>query len=175
MPKEQQPRPTSPSLQETFGFIERELRDYQLSHSRLLSLIDDPRTTIHTLTIDYNNYGEWLFLTLSRPTGKERQLVTFYGLGFHEHRECWYTNQWFWYRANSFPETLRKTVSKVETRRQIEARLAEVSRYAQEAPEPSSHAALFALIADLTDEDGALAELDDMDEDMLDWLSGEEE
>lgn len=175
MPKEQQPQPPATSLRDVFGFSNHEMLDYRLSHKRLMELIDDDRSVVHSVSLDYNNYGEWLFVTLSLPAGDKRHVVTFYGLGFHEYRERWYTDQWFWYRAHNFPDTMKQRVSKAETRRRIDESHERVSGSAKDAPEPSSHAALFALIADLTDEDGALAELDDLGEDIIDRLAGDSE
>ena len=174
MAKEQQPTPSVSSLKDAFGFTEREARDYTVTHKRLLNLVNDPQSTVHTIELDYNNYGEFQFVTLSRTAGEKQHTITLYGLGFHEHRECWYTNQWRWYRTQALGKRLSRKLSKGYARKIIEDRRAEVQRYATDSSEPSSHAALFSLIADLTDEDGAMAELDDLSG-LIDWLAGDEE
>ena len=44
--------------------------------------------------------------------------MTFYGLGFHEHRERWITDEWFWYQANLTPELYSKQLSREEVQSQ---------------------------------------------------------
>jgi hypothetical protein len=154
-----------------YGFTEKEDLWDRVSDQRFHELIDEPQTTIHQITIDSNNYGEFLFVATSRPVGDRRVCITFYGQGFHEHRERWYTNEWSWYEAHGFPETLEKSIPKDEARELIEERRREIAPYAIDQPQ-SGRARLFEMLADLTDEDGAYAELEDMN-DLADWLGGD--
>ena len=60
-----------------FGFTEREKLWDRVSDERMRALVFDDNTTIHQLTIDGNNYGEFLFLTVSRPAQQGRECITF--------------------------------------------------------------------------------------------------
>lgn len=74
--------------------------------------------------------------------------------------------------VNQSQEKLKQTLSTDEAKRLIEERRVEIALYAVEEPR-SSHARLYGMLADLTDEDGALTELDDLG-DATDWLLGSE-
>ena len=89
-----------PSL-EGFGFSESEKLWDRVSDERFREMIFDPQTTVHRVTIDSNNYGEFLFLTASRSISKGRECITYWGYGLQEYREKWLTQQWFWYRTST--------------------------------------------------------------------------
>jgi hypothetical protein len=162
------PRPSPTS--ETFGFTEREDLFDRVSDQRLREILSDERTLIHDISEDYNNYGEFLFVNVSRPSPAGRLSVTFYGLGFHEFRERWYVDEWHWYRANPHTERLENTIAKAEADRIIEERRVAIAPYVRQQPR-SGRARLFEMLADITDEDGAYAELEDMG-DLAEWLGG---
>lgn len=149
----------SPDL---FGLTETEQRYYQISHARLLALLHDPQTTVHRVTLDHNNYGDYLFITLSRTEKDIRRAITFYGLGYHRYREAWVKDTWHWYEHHPIDRLYQEAVSKDEALVQIEARHAEI---AQEpvSQDPSDRAVLFALLGDLADDDFAQSELEDWD------------
>lgn len=44
-------------------------------------LLNVPPTTIHKVDVDSNNYGEFLFVTVSRPEEEGPQLLTFLDWG----------------------------------------------------------------------------------------------
>ncbi len=160
--KEQTPHPHQP-----FAFTERERLFDRLSHPRFEALLRDEQTTIHDVKLDTNLYGEFLFVTLSHQQAAERQALTFFGLGFHEHRERWLTT-WSWYETDLRGERQKSRLDKPQVLEQIAARHAEVVSYG--TPHQSSkRAQLYTLLADLTDEDGALSEMEDLD----DWLLDE--
>lgn len=71
MTSKEQPQPPNP-----FGLTEHEKLWDQVSDERLRALIEDPATTIHKLDVDANNYGEFVFVTLSREEEGQRQLLT---------------------------------------------------------------------------------------------------
>jgi hypothetical protein len=87
-----------------------------VSDERFRTLLDDERTTIHQIDLSANNYGEFLFVTLSlpeqasQPVGQRASVVTFFGLGFHDYRERWIIAEWFWYEAFSRPELVEQTL-----------------------------------------------------------------
>lgn len=160
--KEQTPPPDQP-----FTFTEREMLFDRLSHSRFEVMLREKQTTIHEVKLDTNRYGEFLFVTVSRQQAEKRQALTFFGLGFHEHRERWLTD-WSWYETDLRGERQAQHLEKQAALKAISARHAEVASYVTNNP-PSRRAQLYTLLADLTDEDGALSEL----EDLGDWLLDE--
>ena len=156
MTKEQrQPSP------EGFAFTENEELFYRVSHERFTNMVFGQGTTIHKITIDGNNYGEFLFLTASRPTGEGRECISFWGLGLHEHRDRWLTQEWFFHRSNQFPDTMKQALSQEEAEQLIQARQEDIAPYVTKRDQ-SRCGQLFETLADLTDEDGAWAEMEDM-------------
>ena len=146
---------------EGFGLTDNEKLFDRVSHERFMALVFDENTTIHQLTIDGNNYGEFLFLTVSRPAEQGRECITFWGLGMHEYRERWLTKEWFWYRANQFPQTMKQKLSKEETEELLQARQEDIAPYVTE-PRQSRRGQLFEMLADISDEDGAYSEIEDL-------------
>lgn len=149
-------------LEDVFGFSRNEILYYQVSDKRFRAIIDDENTTVHQVNISENNYGEFLFVTTSRAGNNGRVLVSFYGLGHHEHREQWFTDSWFFYQSNPFSKVLKEQLEPDEVQFLLQERRSDIAPYATEH-NPSQRAQLFAMIADLTDEDGALSEMDDIE------------
>lgn len=150
---------------ETFGLTEHERLWDRVGHARFLQILSDSNTTVHALEESHNNYGEYLFVTLSRPGTHQRIFLTFYGLGYHEYRERWVYQEWYWYEPVKGAELAQKSVPLQDARWLIEARYHEIQDQALQA-EQSSRGRIFELLADLTDEDGAWAEM----QDLPDWL-----
>jgi hypothetical protein len=150
---------------EGFDFTENEKLFYKVNNERLMEIIFDDKTTIHKANIDSNNYGEYLFLTTSRATAEGRECVSFWGFGFHEYRDRWLTNEWFWYRANQFPELMRQELAREEVEELIKTRLQEIAPYITDSKQ-SQRGQLFEMLAEMTDEDGAYSALDELEE----WL-----
>lgn len=155
----------------TFAFSESELLNCQITHARLLRLLHEPSTTVLAMKEATNSYGEFLFVTVAAfvpriacamPEQVSRFTLTFWGLGFHDARECWLTDLWRWHEAQ-FADPDAPVLNKAEYFRQIEARLKACQEEAVQAPAPSGRAAAFAFFAELGDEDGALTELDDLE------------
>ncbi len=155
-----------------FGLTEREDLYNRVSHARFQAVLTDEQTTVHSIAEDSNNYGEFLFVSLSRQCSQFPLMVTFYGLGYHDQRERWITDSWFWYEANLFPDRLWSSIPKEKALKLIAERQAAIQPYVTNEPQ-SPRARLFELLADLTDEDGAYTEMEDLG-DMADWLGGEE-
>ena len=86
-----------------------------MSDRRFRAMLADEQTTIHKVEQDSNSFGEFLFITVSRPEAGKPQFWTFYGMGFHEFRERWYTQEWAWFHAHPFPETKEQRVSRETT------------------------------------------------------------
>lgn len=162
-------RPVQPKPEDIFGFTEREKLFDRVSHTRLLEIVSDAATTVHKIEESYNNYGGFLFVTVSRSNGERRILVTFWGQGLHEGRERWLMDEWFWYQAHPFPPTLEQRIPNDQARQQIEQHRATISAEAKEEQQ-TKRGQIFELIADLTDEDGAWAEMQDLPW----WLLGDD-
>ena len=114
-----------------------------------------------------------MFITTSRPGEKGRIYMTFYGLGYHEHRERWITEEWYWYQANPHPKLIRNKLEKEAAQELLEQRMEEISPHISDKTQ-TNRGQLFEMLADLTDEDGALAEIHDLGH-LADWLLGCEE
>jgi hypothetical protein len=147
---------------ETFGLTEKEHLYWRVSQERFKNILEDGQTMIHKIMESNNNFGEFLFVTASRPGNKGRIAMTFYGLGYHEYRERWLTDEWFWYQAEFQTEMLEKPLEKTEAEKLIQQRRDQI---APEIPlhDQTERGQFFELLADLTDEDGALAEMEDLD------------
>ena len=135
---------------------------------RFKEILSNEDTIIHTAHESSNNYGEFLFVTVSRPAGQQRIFMTFYGLGYHEQRERWITKEWFWYQAEPYHDVLEKKVTKKEAHELLKQRLEEIAPYVGRYTQ-SERGKLFEILADITDEDGALAEMEDL-ESLDNWL-----
>jgi hypothetical protein len=144
-----------------FEFTQNETLFSQLHHDRFLALLKAPETTILQATLSTNLYGEFLFITLRYAPGHQpAQVLTFYGLGYHDQRERWITESWSWYPAHE-----RETgapLAKAEVQRLIAERQTEIGSSIGERRQ-SKRAQFFEMLADLTDEDGALAEMEDLE------------
>jgi hypothetical protein len=132
-----------------------------MNQERFSELLEDEQTTVHSAEESENNYGEFLFVTASRLGTGQRICMTFYGLGFHEYRERWFTDEWFWYQTPSFREVIVHIVPKEEAQAIIQQRLESISPYVKSGTQ-SARGRLFEMLANLTDEDGAYAELQEL-------------
>ncbi len=160
MTPEQFHSPTPKRPYEIFGFTERESLYWRVTQARFDEILADKETLIHGIKPSSNDYGEFLFVTTSRPGINERLAMTFYGLGYHDHRERWITDEWFWYQTSLDAKTKQETIKKEEAKKIIEQRRDEIAPYLRDA-EQTEYGRLFEILADLTDEDGALAEMED--------------
>src|SRR5258708_33588274 len=151
---------TQPS--EGFDFTEREQLNERISDKRFRAILADERTAVHHIEVSTNSFGEFLFVTVSQPVGQERQFVTMWGAGYHEYRERWLTNEWRWYQTQEFRQMIPQKIAPEDAQALIQARLDEIAPSVT-PPAQSKRAKLFEMIADLTDEDGAISELEDLD------------
>ena len=90
--------------------------------------------------------------------------MTFYGLGYHQHRERWLHEEWFWYQTSTNPDLLRQRIDKEKAKEILEQRLADIRPYLDDETQSERGKLFDDLLADLTDEDGALAEMEDLEE-----------
>lgn len=82
-------------------------------------------------------------------------------LPYHEYREKWITQEWNWYQSVRGGELEHESVAKQAAKQQIQARYQEMQGYASRDTQ-TRRGQLFEMIADLTDDDGALAEMEDL-------------
>lgn len=143
-----------------FSFTERENLYDQVSHDRLMPLVMQPDVDIHEVKEDSNSFGEYLFVTVSCRTEQPKKFYTFWGLGYHDQRERWIVDSWQWY-VSSRKEASLPVLPKGEAYTRIKEREAFVRSHITPADQ-SPRAKLYELLADLTDEDGALSELEDL-------------
>lgn len=156
--------PERPHRHELYNFTEQERLWDRVSHERLLAILQDEHTTISKVELASNSYGEFLFVSTHRSREGQQVHITFWGLGYHEYRDRWLTDTWFWHE--SYPSRQPEQKVDLETAQTlIRERQEEVVQYAADAQQ-SQRGQLFEMLADLTDDDGALADFDDM----ADWL-----
>ena len=157
----EKPEPVKP--EDVYGLTEKERLYYRVPDARFQEILDDEQTAIHDVQISTNNYSEFLFVHTSRPGGEGRKCVTFYGLGLHELRKRWITDEWFYYRWNPPPQSqvLEQTLSREQVRENIRQRRDELAHYGTPDAQ-SSHGWFYEMLADLTDDDAALTELEDL-------------
>ena len=156
---------------EVFGLSDQEQLKWRVSQERFDEIINDKQTMIHSIRESSNNYGEFLFVTTSRPGEQSRICMTFYGLGYHEYRERWVTGEWFWYQSNLFPDQLQQQLTREEAEELIKQRREDISLYVKKDTQ-TERGRVFEMLADLTDEDSAYAEMQDLD-DLSDWLDSD--
>ena len=162
MSQERTPTPAHQRPYEVYGFTERECLYRLVNHDRFTAILVDERTMIHHVQESSNNFGDFLFVTTSREGRNGRTSMTFFGLGFHEYRERWFTDEWYWYQSNFHPNLLQERLSNEEAQELIQQRLEDIRPEITETIQ-SDRGRLFELLADLTDEDGAWAEIQDIE------------
>jgi len=162
MNHEQLPQPAQSKPAETFGFSENEQLFWRVNQDRFQELISDEQTIIHNAIESHNNYGDFFFVTASRPGAEGRIAMTFYGLGYHDYRERWIDKEWFWYQTDWKPEKDKEVISKAEFAEILQKRMDEIGSLIQFDTQ-SQLGEMFEILADLTDEDGALAEMEDLE------------
>lgn len=170
MSAEQDQPSRTPGPAEEFGLTDQERLYDRVSHTRFMTFLDEPVTAIHRLEESYNNYGEYLFVTLSRPGSSRRIYISFWGLGYHEYRERWIADEWFWYEATPRADFDEQPLLMEEVKRQIEERYQTIKGYASQDTQ-TRRGQVFEMLADITDEDGAFSEM----EDLPDWLLDEDD
>ena len=146
---------------ESAGLSENEKLFSRISDKRLRQLISKPSTTIQEAKLSSNNYGEFLFVTLGLTSGDKQDWYTFYGLGHHEQRDRYLLDEWHFYPGTP-PSSTSKPLSSAEVLQFMDERQAEVHTWAQAHEGQSREGQLFEMIADLTDDDGAIAEFEDL-------------
>jgi hypothetical protein len=125
-----------------------------------MRLLQRNDVAVHAVKSDHNAYGEFLFVRASRRAQAPR-LYTFYGLGYHEYRERWYVDMWRFFENTQLDAANMPTLPKPKVLQLIAEREADIRSHAQPSRQ-SGQAQLYELLAELTDDDGALAEMEDL-------------
>ena len=175
MKHERKIQPAQQRPYEVYGFTENERLYWRVNQERFDAILQDEQTFIHEIKESSNSYGEFLFVTTSRPSDQGRVGMSFYGLGHHDYRERWFTKEWYWYQTNIQPNMVGQQISKEETAEMLRQRLEDIRPYIEEENTQTERGRLFELLADLTDEDGALAELQDLGDDWERLMGGTDE
>jgi hypothetical protein len=159
---EHEPKPLYYDISQAFGFTEQEVLYTRISDERFQQLLDDEQTTIHQVILSTNNYGEFMFVTASRPGETTRQTITMWSLGLHEYRERWVIDEWFWYPAPTLPGQERDIIPKEDVEKVLAQRRDEIAHYG--TPDiQTRRGKLFEYLADLSDEDFAWSEIEDLE------------
>lgn len=169
MSLEHSPVPAPKEPHEIYGLTEQENLFSRVNQKRFQEIINDENTIIHTIQESSNGFGEFLFVATSRPGDQGRVALTFYGQGYHEHRERWILNEWFWYESTTYPEKVQQKVEKDKASELIQQHMDGIQPYIQKDIQ-TERGRLFETLADLTDEDGALTEMEDL-ESLNGWLA----
>ena len=144
-----------------FNFSEREQLYERISDERFKAFLTHEATTVHQIEFSSNNYGEFLFVTMSRKVREDRVFTTFWGLGYHESRERWLTQEWRYYATTQMLHQIPQKIAPEDAQALVDARREEISPYVGEDTQ-TERGKLFEMLADLTDEDGAYTELEDL-------------
>ena len=146
---------------EVFGITDEEVSRRRVNNESLNEILSNNNTSVHSVQISSNLYGEFLFLTCNRGIGAKRACMTFYGLGYHKYRERWLSEEWFCYHIPPSLVAGHKTVSKEDTEEVLAQRLADIRPHLVENTQ-TERGRQFGILADLTDDDVALSVLRDL-------------
>lgn len=137
--------------------------DLTISHARMTWIVNDGHTRIIRTSYDSNNYGEFIFVTIADPDTKFA--LDFYGRGYHEYRGIYYYD---WCGSvNMHNEIFYKDKWQADLRDEFYD-LLETYPAPYPKPKPDKQQQLFAVLADMTDDDGAITEMEDYD--FGDWF-----
>jgi hypothetical protein len=130
------------------------------STETILSLLNRDDVTIYESHESENDYGEFLFVTYTVGDA----WWTSFGLGYNWNRERTVLG-WESYTTSEYNRktALNKAVVLAEIVARHEEKQADFM--AEQSKPQSRHGILYSMIADLTDEDGAMAEMQDLNVD----------
>lgn len=146
---------------ENFGLTEHETLWYRVSDERFRQILHDPQSSVKRVELSTNNYGEFLFVTVDRSTDATAICITFFGLGLHEQRDRWIAGEWFWYQSDASLSAKRESIPLDKVIEAIEARTHDIAPYVAQQNQ-SREGRFFETIADLTDDDSATTEIEDL-------------
>ena len=87
--------------------------------------------------------------------------MTFFGLGYHKYRERWLSNEWFWYQTPASTVSPSDEISFEEGQEIFAERIEVISPHLEKDTQTET-GRMFETIADMTDDDAAIAEMQDI-------------
>ena len=120
---------------EVFGLDKTEVAQMRVMAEKFKQILADKNTTIRTIEVKANQFGEFLYLTASHRRGRQQVTMTFFGLGYHQHRERWITQEWFWYQTPPNKTDARQRLSLEEAENQLAQRLAKIMQAPDHTPQ----------------------------------------
>ena len=141
------------NLYDDLGFTDKEQLYNRVSHARVLEYLNKyPIVSNHR---DHNSYGEFRFITVMLPRKRNggsayREAVTFYGNGYHEYRDT-SPATWSFNVGNGCLYHDAQPLNRRQAIKEINDEHAAMSF--DDTPKDNT----FTFIADLTDDDAALA------------------
>lgn len=138
-----------------FLLTEIEILYDRISYKRVLEFIN--RRDVHVIDFrrDSNSYGEFRFITLR--CGEEAICV--FGHGLHEYRDHYLNEEWSFYThpANRDAAPMLRNPVLSELEEEHKKYLADEAAHGAQSEEGQ----LFSFFADLSDDDGAISDLED--------------
>lgn len=120
---------------EVFGLNNAEVAQMRITAEKFKQILADKNTVIQAIEIKSNQFGEFLYLTAHRRHGRQQVTMTFYGLGYHRHRERWITREWFWYQTNLDMIDTNHKMTLEEAEKQLIQRQAEIMQSPDQTPQ----------------------------------------
>lgn len=121
----------------------------KISEQNLLKVL--LQSVIRSYNIDYNSYGEFLFIDFTYKGNG----YTVYSYGLHEYRKQIFKENWKIFSGTSFHSD--KEIQLSEILKAIEERKKVVDR--MKSPDQDNESYMYNELADVCDEDGAMSEL----------------
>lgn len=136
-----------------------------IPHTQLLDIIARPDVLLSGYSVGENAYGEFLFFSIHLPN--HREYITVYGLGENWNSEKWLTATWKFYESYTSVWELEhyplETISAKALLAKIETRIADITKQGAYLPHvPSQRATYYSMLAEFSDEDSAIMEIDDL-------------
>ena len=129
--------------------------DYRIPHNKFLKILKDSK--IKKVNVDYNLYGEFMFINFVFK-GHYYQA---YSLGLHEYRNKIIKNYWYIWELGYTKDVSKKpNIPYKKVLEKIEERKKKIEKI--KPIENDMAIMLYNIIADLTDEDSALVELENI-------------
>lgn len=138
---------------EAFDFSDQEQIGYVVTDGRFQEFLMDEATILRRVAFKPRYFGDFLSVTLCREWCGQSQLVTFYGLGVHLQRKCFYHQTWFWDVQQSLSPEFQKALPKDGLQQLIELRREAIAPSIAEY-EAIKQSELDSLLASLKADDG---------------------
>lgn len=128
----------------------------RITTKKLKTILDNHQVKLGRFHIDSNSFGEFLFVSFS--IGELSLFV--WGLGYHNYRNVYYTDEWFLSTGNGVKKT-STIYSKDVLYEMMEERMEIINTESKNHENSDEHSTLFTALADMCDDDYALSNIDD--------------